>query len=403
MLGLIVKNAAVQTVGKVVTVGMSLVVTAWLTRKLGTEIYGKYVLITAMITMLGVVADFGTKIIGVREMAKNERDRKIIWQQLFWLRLGLGLAAGGLGWWLAGWWKGFEGIENEVRWGAAMMVGTAVAGSLEIIWQEELRMAMKTGMEVLYVGLFMAGVGLSKGEITLLGVFQGYLAARVVSLVWGLVRERKWLSGKIKIEGKLVRKLVSQSWPMGLYLLIFTGYDRAVDSLMIERFLGVREVGWYGLAYKMYSTLLQPAYYFAGGVFPVLSEGKISRRKLMIKAGWLTTIAVTGLMMMVWLAAPVMVEILGGKEFEPTIEVLRILAIAMVFSYLGHLSGFGLISMEGQKEILGLGIVSLAFNIGANLIFIPRYGIIGAAWVTVATEVLSLALGLWQLKRKTRK
>jgi len=101
-----------------------------------------------------------------------------------------------------------------------------------------------------------------------------------------------------------------------------------------------------------------------------------------------------------WIFAPLMVHILAGVQFEASVGVLRILAIALVFAYLGHLVGFTLISKEGQKEMLGVGLIILIFNLIGNLVVIPRYGIMGAARVTVLTEMLSLGLMTLRLKRR---
>jgi O-antigen/teichoic acid export membrane protein len=72
---------------------------------------------------------------------------------------------------------------------------------------------------------------------------------------------------------------------------------------------------------------------------------------------------------------------------------------ALVFSYFGHLFGFSLISRDGQKEMMKLGMVVLFFNLVANLIAIPRLGIVGAAVVTVLTEALGMMLMLYRLNK----
>ena len=98
--------------------------------------------------------------------------------------------------------------------------------------------------------------------------------------------------------------------------------------------------------------------------------------------------------------APLMVSILAGIEFAASVGVLRILIVALLFAYMGHLVGFALISKEGQKDMLGLGLVILIFNLMGNLMAIPRFGIVGAATVTVFTEMLSLGLMSWRLKKR---
>lgn len=90
--------------------------------------------------------------------------------------------------------------------------------------------------------------------------------------------------------------------------------------------------------------------------------------------------------------SPWVVKVLAGDGFGASVDILRILLMALVFSYLNHLVGFGLISKGGQKQMLWLGLISLSFNFVANWWTIPRFGIRGAAIVTVLTEGLSLGL-----------
>ena len=81
-------NTLVQVLGKGVTILLSLVTTAILTRKLGAEVYGSYMLITSVWLLFDSAADFGTKVIGVREAANNEGEKRTnIYIQVAWFRL----------------------------------------------------------------------------------------------------------------------------------------------------------------------------------------------------------------------------------------------------------------------------------------------------------------------------
>jgi O-antigen/teichoic acid export membrane protein len=187
---------------------------------------------------------------------------------------------------------------------------------------------------------------------------------------------------------------------MGVYMLVFTGYDRAIDSLMIDKFIGIKEVAFYGLAYKIYSNLVQPAYYFVNSIFPLLS-GKTENKRKLFK--WSVLIIFLVLIIgipIAYLLAPLAIQILAGSGFGLSIKVLRILLVALFFSYLSHLIGFTLIAKGGQKQILVLGLITLVFNFIGNLLAIPRFGIVGAAWVTGASEALACGLMILALKRK---
>jgi O-antigen/teichoic acid export membrane protein len=396
-------NTWVQIMAKGITVLISLVVTGILTRRLGVSVYGSYTLVTSVLLLLDSVADFGTMVIGVREASNKEgKERNQLYMQVTWARLLTTLIAFILGIILIFSWNGFAFIKGEVFVALMMVWFTSVAGSLEIIFQTELRMGLKVLMDIIFPLIFLIILLLWNSPISLMWVFGVYLLARILSLSIGWKLLKKVLgSFKLEVFNKnFILLFLKQSWPMGVYMLVFTGYDRAIDSLMIDKFIGIREVAFYGLAYKIYSNLIQPAYYFVNSIFPILS-GKSENKKDIFK--WSVLIVLGSLLLLipsVYFLAPWMIQILAGSGYESAVAVLRILSVALIFAYISHLVGFTLIANGGQKQILILGVVTLIFNFTANLLTIPRFGIVGAAWTTVFSEGLACVMMVWALRKK---
>ena len=393
-------NTLVQMVGKGIMVLIGLVTTGLLIRKIGSEGYGGYTLIVSLFLVCDVIADFGTRIIGVREISKRLDDQLLIFKNLFWTRVLMTSVAFVLGLVMIWWFPSLDNLKQESFLVLLLIWITSLAGSMEIIFQTRMRMDLKTIGEVLFPSLFLLLLWLGGKEISLILVFQLNLVARILSILPALWINKNYLKNiKDGISFKKIKEILKLSWPMGLYLLIFAGYDRAVDSLMIERFIGVKEVAWYGLAYKIYMVLIQPAYYFMASIFPLLSNKNEDQKSLYKKSIGLMIAGVIVIIGIIYVLAPwIIVNLAGKADFEPAIKVLRILLVALFFAYLNHLNGFTLISKEGQKEMLKVGIINLTFNIILNLITIPRFGIIGAAWTTVATEALSSVLIFSRLK-----
>lgn len=393
-------NTGVQILGKAITVLVSLITTGILTRKLGIEIYGQYIFITSILIFFDSLADFGTSIMGVREASREEGEKQIkVWTNALVSRLimaGLSLALGII---FIFFWKDFKEIRVEALLAWAMILFTSLAGSLGVVWQTRIRMEIKVLVEVMFPTIFLLCLWFYGGNISLKWVFGTYLLARIITLAWGWWLGRGTINFRL-VDKKLISKLLKISWPMGLYLLVFSAYDRAVDSLMIQRYFGAREVAWYGLAYKIYGVLIQPAYFLVNGIFPILSSKNNKNNKIFNLSAGILLLSSILIIFGVWLMAPLMVSILAGSEFAASVGVLRILIVALLFAYMGHLVGFTLISKEGQKDMLGLGSVILIFNLMGNLMAIPRFGIMGAATVTVATEMLSLGLMSLRLKKR---
>jgi O-antigen/teichoic acid export membrane protein len=392
------QNTAVQILGKGVMVLIGLVTTGILTRKLGVVTYGEYVLISSLFVFLDSLADFGTKTIGVREV--SIRGTKETLSSIFNLRLIMTLISFGLG--LVGVWS-WSGL-SDLRWEATvalvMIFLTSFGGFLEIIFQSKLRMDLKVLMDITFPLSFLIGLWMWKGEINLMWVMSTYVVARAVSLVWGW-----WLVSGVETfrlnptKWSEVKSIWRMSWPMGLFLIIFATYDKAVDSLLIQHYLGPVEVGFYGLAYKIHGVMLQPAYYFVNSIFPVLSK-KEKPEGLMKKSLVILLVMAVGVMAIVWTLAPMMIDVLGGAGFWPSVGILRVLMWAVFFSYVGHLVGFSLIAIGGQGEMLKLGVVALLFNLILNSLLIPRFGVMAAAWVTVLTEAIDAGMMIWFWLRK---
>jgi O-antigen/teichoic acid export membrane protein len=97
--------------------------------------------------------------------------------------------------------------------------------------------------------------------------------------------------------------------------------------------------------------------------------------------------------------APELVEFASGEDFADAAEPLRILLAAGALAWINGVFGLALIAKDRQASALWLNVSALAFNVGLNFLLIPRYGIVVAAIVTVASELLILA-GSYVLMRR---
>ena len=400
----------VQIGGKAATVLISLLTTGIITRKLGVDNYGSFILVTSTFVFLDALSDFGEKTIGIREVSKGEKVMsnllrlKMLTTGVSWL-LGLAVV------WI---WSGFAGIRIEATVALVMVWLTSIFGIGEILFQSKLKMERKVVVDILFPLLFLAALVIWKGQVNLMWVFVVYLGARIISMVpeWLMVRnypEIREVDGRLLwasfFDKKTRTELLSlwnQTWPMGIFLILFAAYDRMVDSMMIQHFMGSAEVAFYGLAYKIYGVLIQPAYFYVNSIFPIMSSKQEGKRRLFMVSLGLILIGVIGIVAMVTLLAPWMVEILAGSEYMPAATVLRILVWGCAFTYFGHLVGFTLIARGGQHKMLMVGLVGLLFNVVANLLVIPSQGMYGAAKVTVATEavdLLAMSYFLWKQEK----
>ena len=67
---------------------------------------------------------------------------------------------------------------------------------------------------------------------------------------------------------------------------------------------------------------------------------------------------------------------------------------AFVAICFGYVAGSMIIVLRLQRIFVRYAVIALVFNVGLNLIFVPKYGYMAAAWITLITEVLVQILSL---------
>jgi O-antigen/teichoic acid export membrane protein len=101
--------------------------------------------------------------------------------------------------------------------------------------------------------------------------------------------------------------------------------------------------------------------------------------------------------------APEIVLLIYKNAFTPSIIILQILIWAIPITFLNYIFGTILPAMNRQNVLLKVTFLSMIFNISLNLVLIPTYSYMGAAVVTVATELFIFILCLIILSRTFSK
>jgi len=77
-----------------------------------------------------------------------------------------------------------------------------------------------------------------------------------------------------------------------------------------------------------------------------------------------------------------------GKEYQSSVGVFYILLFSVIALYPGTMVTQALIAIDKQKIYMYIALTCTIVNILLNFIFIPRYGIQGAAWATVISDII---------------
>jgi O-antigen/teichoic acid export membrane protein len=91
-----------------------------------------------------------------------------------------------------------------------------------------------------------------------------------------------------------------------------------------------------------------------------------------------------------------------GGEYREAGELLFWLLLSLLFILPNYILTQGAIAMGREKGYAWGAVGAAVINIVLNLLWIPRFGVLGAAWATIAAEgCLFLGLG-WVLLRSWR-
>ena len=165
--------------------------------------------------------------------------------------------------------------------------------------------------------------------------------------------------------------------------------------------LGSVAVGQYNLAYKIYGNLILLAAFFMNSLFPVMiKKGHRNLKKTFNNAFKILFPASLIIAVTIQLSAPFLINLIGGPSFNASIKVLRILGLALIFSYLNHLLGYTMIALGFGKKLLYFSLAALVVNLLGNWFLIPHWQLTGAAVTTGLTELVMMILGsIFLLKR----
>jgi O-antigen/teichoic acid export membrane protein len=183
------------------------------------------------------------------------------------------------------------------------------------------------------------------------------------------------------------------SYPFGLGAIFYAIYEN-VDQVMLSKLMPVNlrdeTVGIYGAAYTvMMFTYVIPSSFIAS-IEPIVFGARDNDHRL-AHIGSLASRALGVIGLPLTLGTILLSGQIGAlalPSFGPTAgKALAALAPFGLFRFLNFPGGMLLaaVGMQRRRVIVQAGAV--VFNIALNFVVIPYYGLFGAAWATVATEI----------------
>ncbi len=396
-------NTFVQGLGKFGSTGLGVAITYLLTHYLSHADYGVYIFSLVFVTMFGTLADWGLTLITVREASQDAKKAHEIIGNVLVIRLLLAILAAGVAMAVINF-SGYDATTKLVTTLASFyLIASSLKTSFQIIFQVKLAMHNWAISEVVANGLtiillfFLMATGAGLPEIIVAFLAGDFLAAAVAAFLG-----QRMLPLSFSLQTAKTKYLLWEALPMGAILVVFTIYNR-VDTVILSYFKGADAVADYGLAYRIFEVVVLGAAFFANSLLPVISNLALSDReklKVFFKKAYVVLLFLgIGATLTTYLLAPLGIGIIGGTSYTGAVEALRLLSLALVFSYFNHLNGYTMIALGKQWKSLLIALVALIVNVGLNWWLIPIYSFRAAALVTFVTEALIVVATLWSIKK----
>ena len=400
-----IRGSALRSGGYAIGVLLSLLSAPLLIRHLGLRDFGAFATITALVMIVAGLSELGLTTLGVREWAQRDAaERDELMHDLLGARLAFALIGS----------AGAMVFAVAAGYGTARLVGTAVAcvaiviqgiqaaltvplaGRLRqgrIAAADLVRQAVQT---VCIVVLVIAGAGL-------VPLLAAAIPGALVSLALTAAAARDGLVMPA-FHPKHWSRLLRGTLPFVAAAAVNVVYFRM--SLILTSLVGSATVaGEYAIGFRVMEVLIAVPALLISALFPLLARAAVAdpvRLRSTLERTWQTSLAVGGLVgVIVAAGAPIAVLVLSGHRPPDAVDSLRVLGVALGFSFVGVTGQFGLLAARAHRSILAINGSALVLNVVLTLLLVPAHHAVGAAIALAASEFALAASSSLLLHRST--
>lgn len=381
-------NTIAQIAGKVALLLASLVTLRLATSYLGVDGFGEYAIVLALAPILLVFADLGISTLLARELAQAPERREELAGTLLWFRLAASavVVLGSLAV------VPFLPYDHHVRVGiliacagvSLLSIGSFATPFFQVSLRLDLVALLDCVTAALTIGLVAAVTLLDLGFYALVGV---NAVVGVANVAFASLLVRRFWRPSLRLDRVLARRLVADGLPLAAVIVLGLLHFR-LDAVLLSLLRSPEDVGVYTVAYRFLEQALVLPVVFMAAVFPLLAVAVRAgdAAEVVRKAfSFLLLVALPLSLGLVVLAGP-LVTLVAGDGFEDAVTPLRILAPALVFTFVNAVFAGVLIALNRQRALIVVSLAGLTLNVLANLYAIPRFGYVGAAVTTVISE-----------------
>ncbi len=392
-----------QVVARVANLALGVLVTALLARELGSAGYGQWSTILAVLALVGYFASFGMESVAVREAAREPEHEHEWLGAVMLLRLymlGPVVVLSVLAIVL------LHHSHQMLVAGLILVITMPFngAGALALVFQLRVNnlvpMLVITLRSVLWT-IAVAVIYWRGGSMIALAI--ALTATNAIGSIVQAVAALRAAPRRPRPSRRRIGALIRHGLPIGISGVLVICYAR-IDQLIVFGLRGSRAAGLYGSVYN----ILDQAHFIPISILttlaPIMAASWPTNRPRLLRTARLSAevmaVASFGALAFASVAATPLIRLFYGHEFVAAASALPVLGAAFIFICFGYLNDNVLLILGLQRRRLVISLVALVVNVAGNLILVPIFGFMGAAWMTLATEVVVFAASLRVILRE---
>lgn len=394
----IILNSFWLVLDKVIKLFFGLLIGIAIARYFGPELFGKYNFANSIVVLFGTILPLGSEAILIRELVKNLNKNNELLSFSFYLHLFSGIL-----FFFASVFSLYVLKHNDVT---TIQIGYILSFSLLFRFFSVPRYFFEARTEIKYIvyienTLFFLfscfRIGFLYFNFNILFFIYSFLLESIFSflLIFFFYCNRHGFTILKSPDFFKWSYLVKDSFPIFVSSLSVVLYMK-IDQLMIGIILGDSAVGIYSVAVK-----LSEFWYFlplgiSSSFYPTLIEFKNTAvdkyRETLQNLHIILFVIAFSMAIIVQIGGVLIVEFLYGKQFILAADVLQIYIWSGIFVFLGVAGSNYYIIENMQSLVLLKSVIGLFVNIILNIIWIPKFGINGAAGATLVSQIISAML-----------
>ncbi len=363
-------------------------------RYYGPKIFGQFTTAQVLATNFIILADFGFDLLLITEIAKQRSNARNIFIQFFSLKIIFCLVAlismilfGVLGSFsyetkslilILSFYTLFSSLTN--------FLSALFKGFEQLKYETKLTLFMNIFLVIITLPLIFI-----KADIKIIASI--FVLTRLIGFVIGVKYSKKILPDlKFTLSLADFNKIKSKMLTFGLFL-VFNNLFFQLDTILLSLWKDDNEVGIYQAVFKLIMLPLVIPDIFSNTLIPVLSRLNTENYEQWKKTARLTyklliAVVVPISIVLFMYAEPIIKLIYGGIYYKNSVPILKIFSLILFsrFSFEAH----ALMLTTSDKQYIRLYTVVIAtlVNLLLNFYLIPIYGSIGAAIVSLITNIL---------------